>query len=114
MSDTVGPAFVFIRDRDAERNSGYLFAGKLIIDRPKHAEFGGEQVEFVAHVMRLVKAKEWKPKHVTCCGWLGGYMPSNAIDVDDPETLLAWAENKVAIEIRQGPYDVDDHIAGHA
>jgi hypothetical protein len=106
MTETpVFPTFVFMRQRDIERETGLSLAGKLIIDLPQSDEDPNRREKQMVRdiVQRLIAEARQMPDNAIVFGWHGGARPANAIDVDDDALMRAWAETRLTIALRIDP-----------
>jgi hypothetical protein len=95
------PAFVFIRDRQVEVETGYELAGKLVTSYSKSAEPNqGEVAAVIQELTRRARSGEMPHDAVECC-WVGGKPPS-ATEPTDAE-MVAWAKDHIIIEVRVDP-----------
>jgi hypothetical protein len=97
------PAFVFIRDRQVEVETGYGLAGKLVTSYPKSAEPNNSEVTAVIQELtRRARSGEMPHDAVARC-WVRG-KPHNATEPTDAE-MVTWAKDHIIIEVRADPPD---------
>jgi hypothetical protein len=106
--DRTFPFFVFVRDLDAEREGGFVLAGRVVFDLPKDTP--PQRVEFETdYVIREVLSRETD----SLIAWpkgSKGEKPANAVDVDDDALMGAWAQDRLTVAIRVDPRAPGDHL----
>jgi hypothetical protein len=98
--DRTFPFFVFARDRDAEREAGFVLAGTLLVDIPKCDRPQHVDPRIASVVQQLVARASSMPDDAFIFGWAGGTRPANAVDIDDDELMAAWVRDRLQIDLQ--------------
>jgi hypothetical protein len=101
------PAFAFGRRHDIELEVGLILAGQLVVDLPRGTEPTEDQQQMIGEIVRwlMEDAKSGRlPADAMVYGWHGGGgRPPDAVDTDNDEVMLAWANTRLVIGLRVDP-----------
>src|SRR2546422_11765885 len=101
------PAFIFVRRRDIEIETGLVLAGSLIVDLPKQTKPKRRHRRMVAELMQrfIAEAQAGRmPDDAIVYGWPNGQRPADADEtIDNDELMTSWAKTRIVIAVRIDP-----------
>src|SRR5262249_45745545 len=97
------PAFVLIRERHVEIETGLTLAGKLVTSIPSQKKPNRKRMKAINQVIAelLARAEQMADDAIVYC-WDRGARPPGAVNPTDAE-VGAWAEDHIVVAVRIDP-----------
>ena len=98
------PDFIFWRDKATEETCGFLLAGKLVTDIPKHNEPSERDQQLIGEIIQALTREAQRDPDLQQAGIWRGVKPPDGVGPAVPESaIIARAKRCIVVGVRVDP-----------